>query len=223
MLRSLVSSACFHFFSSHLKLFLVASFVCPIVHSLPYCPTVNYAVPIAPPPFPFTAHATNTLPNTVVDPLLQVLTNFTVSLTTFACGRDQYSPLVSCADCQQAYRNWLCAVWFPRCSEAAPESGSDSQKPMSALQAQAPSATPRSPGLSPISSSYDVLLPCLETCTAADRACPNFLGFKCPITRFNAADSYGVGYVDSGADGVQGGGIAGTAQDRYGNVWCNQT
>jgi calcium channel MID1 len=65
-----------------------------------------------------------------------------------------------------------------------------------------------------------MLLPCLETCTAADRACPNFLGFKCPVVQFNAAASYGVGYVDS-VNNVEGGGVTGVAQDRWGNIWCN--
>lgn len=183
-------------------------------------------MPIEPPDNADKVHDANTLPNDVVDPLMQVLTNFTVSLTTFPCGRDDYSPLVTCADCQRAYRRWLCTVWFPRCSEASPSNGSSSdsntaQQPVSALQAQPASATPRIPGQEPFSSSYDALLPCLETCTAADRACPIFLGFRCPVPRFNAASSYGVGFIDSGQDGQQGGGSTGVAQDRYGNVWCN--
>ena len=47
------------------------------------------------------------------------------------------------------------------------------------------------------------------------------MGFTCPVPRFNAAASYGVGFIDSGADGVQGHGVTGVAQDRWGNVWCN--
>ena len=193
------------------------------MHSLPYCPSINYAVPIGRPSSADGVHTASTLPDDVVNPLLQVLTNFTVSLTTFPCGRDEYSPLVTCADCQQAYRKWLCAIWFPRCSEAAPDipDSPQAQKPVSALQAVAPSATPRSPGLAPFPSAYNTLLPCLETCTAVDRACPFFMGFKCPVPKFNAASSYGVGFIDSGKDGVQGGGTTVTAQDRFGNVWCN--
>jgi calcium channel MID1 len=198
------------------------------VHSLAYCPSIAYAVPIAEPAFPATAHSSSTLPDSVVDPLLSALTNFTTSLTTFACGRDDYSPIVTCADCQQAYRKWLCAIWFPRCSEAAPDTAgttNDGQKPVSipatALQPQASGTTPRSPGLAPFASAYTVLLPCLETCTAVDRACPNMMGFKCPIPRFNAGSSYGVGFIDSGEEGVEGGGLTGVAEDRFGNVWCN--
>ena len=190
------------------------------MHSLPYCPSIAYAIPLPPPQFPNIAHTANTLPSTVASPLLEVLSNFTTSLVTFACGRDEYSPLVSCADCQEAYRKWLCTIWFTRCSEAV-NAPTDVQKPMSALAPQAPSATPRSLGLQPFTAGYTALLPCIETCTAADRACPNFIGFKCPIPRFNAASSYGVGFIDSSEEGVQGNGLTGVAQDQWGNVWCN--
>ncbi|KAI0791360.1 stretch-activated Ca2+-permeable channel component-domain-containing protein [Abortiporus biennis] len=202
-----------------------AAFSCPIVHSLPYCPSTAYAVPIAAPQRPATAHDTTTLPSNISTPLFEVLTNFTTSLLTFPCGRDQYSPLVTCADCQEAYRRWLCSIWFPRCSEASPTStsteDSTNQQPISALQAQPTSAPSRSPGLPPFSAAFDVLLPCVETCTAVDRACPNALGFKCPVPRFNANSSYGIGFIDSGQDGVQGKGSTGVAQDIWGNVWCN--
>ena len=54
-----------------------------------------------------------------------------------------------------------------------------------------------------------------------DRACPNFVGFRCPRVQFNAAASYGVGYID-GAEGDEGEGVTGSAQDRWGNIWCNK-
>jgi len=199
-----------------------ASFACPIVHSLPFCPSTNYAVPIAPPRGPQQAHDTSTLPSSLTSPFFEILTNFTTSLLTHPCGRDMYSPLVTCADCQAAYRKWLCTIWFPRCSEAAPDPGTGSQKPLSALIPQPSGAALRNPALSPFSSNANLLLPCLETCTAVDRACPNFLQFKCPIPRFTANQSYGVGFVDTGEEGVEGGGTTGTAQDIFGNVWCNQ-
>ena len=155
------------------------------------------------------------------------MSNFTTTLTTLACGRDHYSPLVTCADCQQAYRTWLCTVSFPRCGESSStsptstDSDPQAQVPLPALQNVKAGATPRNPALPAFSSDYETLLPCLETCNAADRACPAFLGFKCPLPRFTAASSYGVGFVDSGEDGDVGGGTTGVAQDVYGNVWCN--
>ncbi|KAI0653108.1 stretch-activated cation channel Mid1 [Cubamyces menziesii] len=201
-----------------------ATFNCPLVHSLPFCPTVSYAVPIAPPRGIATTHTAATLPGDVTDTVLSVLANFTTTLSTLACGRDYYSPLVTCADCQQAYRRWLCAVAFPRCGDSSSGSFIDAQGaqlPLPALQTVPKGAPPRNPVLPPFGSDYQTLLPCLETCNAADRACPNFLNFKCPLPRFTAADSYAVGYIDSGEEGVLGGGSTGVAQDEFGHVWCN--
>lgn len=207
----------------------IASFSCPLVHNLPFCPSISYAAPLPPPRAPATAHTAGTLPSGVAENIISVLTNFTKTLTTLACGRDLYSPLVTCADCQHAYRTWLCTVSFPRCAEASPSQGA--QDTQDAQGAQVPlqpaltnvkaGTTPRNPVLPAFSSDYQTLLPCLETCNAADRACPTFLGFKCPLPKFNAASSYGKGFIDSGDDGEVGGGSTGVAQDVYGNVWCN--
>ncbi|KAJ7733407.1 stretch-activated cation channel Mid1 [Mycena maculata] len=190
-----------------------SSFSCSLVSQLPYCPSISYAIPLPAPPPPQVAYNSANLPDSITAPLISSLTNFTTSLTTFACGRDFYSPLVTCADCQRAYRTWLCAVSFPQCADlnTAPAAAA-------LLTSQAPNARATA---FPSGDSYTQLLPCIETCTATDRACPNFLGFKCPLPQFNAAQSYGVGYIDSGADGVQGGGSTGAWSDTYGNVWCS--
>ncbi|KAI0067521.1 hypothetical protein BV25DRAFT_1819850 [Artomyces pyxidatus] len=214
-----------------------ASFACQLVHSLPFCPTASYAIPLPPPPARSAAYDAATLPTAVTTPLLSYLTNFTTSLLTSACGRDWYSPLRTCADCQRAYRHWLCSVSLPRCGEfpqsdtstsASLSLGGDgnSQQVLSVPAALAPQPSgtnTRNPNFPPFGAPYTVLLPCLETCNAVDRACPNFLGFRCPLPSFNANQSYGVGYVDGGAgkEGVMGGGSTGATQDRWGSVWCN--
>ncbi|KAA1470994.1 hypothetical protein DENSPDRAFT_760503, partial [Dentipellis sp. KUC8613] len=229
-----------------------ASFSCPLVHALPYCPRTAYAAPLPAPPSPALAYTAASFPQELSTPLLSYLTNFTASLLTLACGREYYSPLQSCADCQRAYRDWLCAVQLPRCTEAPPVNSSTTttssststsgarqtdgaQVPFPALLPQpypaSSSLAPRNPALAAALSgnskqnqnqnqNYTALLPCLETCHAADRACPAFLGFKCPRSNFGANASYGVGYVDDEERGA-GMGTTGAAQDRYGNVWCN--
>ncbi|TBU28826.1 stretch-activated Ca2+-permeable channel component-domain-containing protein [Dichomitus squalens] len=209
------------------------TFNCPLLHQLPFCPSISYAVPLTPPRPPSSAHTASTIPSNVSDTIISYLSNLTTTLTTLACGRDHYSPLVTCADCQAAYRTWLCTVSFPRCTES-PENSTTSgittvsgsstqgpQVPLPAIKSVQANATPRNPTLPPFNSDYETLLPCLETCNAADRACPAFLGFKCPLPKFTASNSYGVGFVDSTEDGVMGGGTTGVAQDVYGNVFCN--
>ncbi|KAJ7510451.1 stretch-activated Ca2+-permeable channel component-domain-containing protein [Mycena galericulata] len=176
-----------------------SSFSCPLVLQLPYCPSIAYAMPLSAPPSTDLVYTSANLPDSISAPIISSLTNFTTILTTFACGRDFYSPLVTCADCQLAYRTWLCTVSFP----AVQTPTLLPPRPRSShLRRPTPATLPF-----PSGDSYTQLLPCLETCTATDRACPNL--------------SYGVGYVDSGAIGVQGGGDPGTWADNYGNVWCN--
>ncbi|KDQ58001.1 hypothetical protein JAAARDRAFT_193486 [Jaapia argillacea MUCL 33604] len=203
-----------------------ALFSCPLVHSLPYCPSISYAVPLPLPPPNFSAHDSRTLPDALTEPLIQYLANFTTVLGTWGCGREYYSVLKSCADCEREYRKWLCATTFPRCSEVAnstqsqAQSQGGAQQPLSALIPVPTDAPPRNPNLANFSSEYSMLLPCLETCHAVDRSCPYFLQFRCPVPRFNANVSYGVGFIDDWDGGMAGGGMTGYSQDRWGNVWC---
>ncbi|KAI0942463.1 hypothetical protein AcW1_003091 [Taiwanofungus camphoratus] len=213
-----------------------ASFSCPIVYSLPFCPSVAYAAPLPVPGDPEAGITAETFPEAASDPLISGLANFTVMLTTLACGRDLYSPIVTCADCQAAYRSWLCLVSIPRCAEFPPTSSSSSSastSPLSQPTAQQPlpallpqpmqtnTSLQRNPNLPAFPEPWTQLLPCLEVCNAADRACPYFLGFQCPLPKYTAQYSYGVGYIDSGNEGDMGGGSTGAADDYWGNVWCN--
>ncbi|KAI0300053.1 stretch-activated Ca2+-permeable channel component-domain-containing protein [Multifurca ochricompacta] len=182
-------------------------------------PDHGYAVPLPVPPARALVYDATNLPDSLATPLLGYLTNFTTSLLTTACD---------CAGCQTAYRHWLCSISFPRCGEF-PQTESTSKQgeqeqpltvPLPALVSQPSGMTPRNAALGNVSD-YTALLPCLETCQAVDRACPIFLGFRCPLPDFTASASYGVGYIDSADGDVQGGGIPGVAQDQWGNVLCN--
>ncbi|TFK20939.1 calcium channel [Coprinopsis marcescibilis] len=215
-----------------------AGFPCHLAANLPFCPRVAYSVPLGAPPGGADAYTGATLPAPLREPLRSYITNFTISLGRLACGREIYSPLVECIDCQREYRKWLCAVSLPRCSEPSPQnpdaiteipaeptatglsaSKDSNQQVLSALIPVQSSAPRRNSDFPQFGSDYQMLLPCIETCTAVDRNCPPFLGFKCPSSNFNGFASYGIGYID-GADGDQNAGLTGEAQDRYGNVWC---
>lgn len=203
-----------------------ASFSCQLVHALPYCPTTAYAVPLPAPPARALAYNSSNLPTSLTTPLLGYLTNFTTSLLTTACGRDAYSPLQSCADCQAAYRRWLCSISLPRCGEF-PQTPSDPQQQQQTLAVPTPALVPQMSGATPRNAAlgntgnYTALLPCIETCNAVDRACPVFLGFRCPLPQFTAYASYGIGYIDSADGDVKDGGVPGVPQDQWGNVFCN--
>ena len=182
-------------------------------------------MPLPEPPALTLAYDASNLPDNLTTPLLNYLTNFTTSLLTSACGRDTYSPLQTCADCNAAYRSWLCSVSLPRCGEftQTPDPQQQPQQtlavPPAALAPQPSGTTPRNAALGNVS--YTALLPCIEMCNAVDRACPIFLGFRCPLIRYTASTSYGVGYIDSADGETRDGGVPGVPQDRWGNVFCN--
>ena len=159
------------------------------------------------------------------------MTNFTSSLKTFPCGRDLYSVIQTCASCERAYRNWLCLVLIPRCGEVDPN-----LNPPAAVVERTFGASNTSADASRIDqivfstnnapSTYNELLPCLETCNQVDRSCPPSLQWVCPRQGITAGRSYGVGFIDKPAEdisggGTQGAGSTGMSQDRFGNVWCN--
>ncbi|KAF8493803.1 stretch-activated Ca2+-permeable channel component-domain-containing protein [Russula emetica] len=202
-----------------------ASFSCQLVHGLPYCPRTAYSVPLPEPPDSAPAYNASNLPNTLATPLLAYLSNFTASLLTTACGRDYYSPIQTCADCQDAYRRWLCTVSLPRCGEFPQDQQQQQHQQQQPLQ---PALSPQPPGTAPRnaalgnSTGYTAVLPCIETCYAADRACPIYLGFVCPKGETTAAQmGYGVGFIDSVDGHDSGGGVPGSPQDQWGNVYCN--
>lgn len=209
-----------------------ASFACPLVHSLPYCPLTSYAVPFPPTPDGATTYSASNLPSNVSDLLISSLSNFTIALLTFPCGRDVYSPIQTCESCATAYRTWACQVSLPRCGEIPPTLASSlASQPTPSKQSKESnnmplptpailSHPPAQSRLEPAINTYDELLPCIETCHAMDRACPPFLGITCPHTTVNANWSYGVGFIDAWA-GTQGEGNPGVAQDQWGVTWCN--
>lgn len=204
----------------------VASFICPLVHSLPFCPLTSYAVPLPSTPDGATSYSSSNLPSNLTDPLISSLSNFTIALRTFPCGRDVYSPLQTCESCAAAYRTWACAVSLPRCGEIPPTLAStltSQPTPSHTSEEERPLPTPAIlPNGTRLqnASTYNELLPCIETCQAVDRACPPLFGWNCPQPSVNANWSYGLGFID-GWDGSQGKGVPGVAQDQWGVAWCN--
>ncbi|KZT50476.1 hypothetical protein CALCODRAFT_504687 [Calocera cornea HHB12733] len=203
------------------------SFPCTLVHSLPYCPFVSYAVPIPPPSqtdpsqlgtsLTQQTYAADDLPGEYTAILLSSLGNFSITLSSFACGRDVYSPLKTCEDCYDAYRDWACAISFPRCANTDVSALPRAPLPAPALMPRTNMSRNTFP---PLDQTYTELLPCIETCTMVDRSCPYFLQFGCPLPGVTAEFSYGVGFIDDAVHGRQGKGVPGAAEE-YGYAWCN--
>lgn len=81
---------------------------CTVVSNLSACPLVDYSAAISSPPSAL---------NQKVERIFQA---FNFSLYQYDCGNwrspTYYSPVRQCGDCELAYRRWLCASTFPRCS-----------------------------------------------------------------------------------------------------------
>ncbi|KAI9677510.1 MAG: stretch-activated cation channel mid1 [Caeruleum heppii] len=207
---------------------------CAIIHSLPFCSHLAHAVPSNPnlfPPPPLSAP----IP-THLSPLASfydtrassLYRNFTISLSQIACETSstaQYSLARTCTDCALAYKNWLCAVTMPRCT--------DYSSPLPYLAARNiaqpfPNGTALPPPISQPdrdawSSSwanrsrnslidqvvrpgpYKEVLPCRELCHELVRSCPAALGFACPAEGKGLERSYGRGGECSApGEGVRG-------------------
>ncbi|KAL9007252.1 MAG: hypothetical protein Q9188_000055 [Gyalolechia gomerana] len=87
---------------------------CQIIHSLPFCTNVAYAVPSN-----FTTNST-TLALAYDAYANKTYQNFSKSLQQIPCDTTpsaQYSLARNCDDCAEAYKTWLCAVTIPRCAD----------------------------------------------------------------------------------------------------------
>ena len=97
-----------------LFLLLLADFPCPLLY-LPTsssCPSLTYAAALPQTP----TGLLTSLPSNLSSSLDSYLASFATTLSTYACGRDNYSPVSSCEMCYEVYREWLCRTMIPRVS-----------------------------------------------------------------------------------------------------------
>lgn len=206
-----------------------ATFPCPLVHGLGLCPSIAYAAPLnvsSDKPYPIVT----SLKSHLEDVLSASLNGFSTSLLSSACGRDLFSPVSTCADCFDEYREWLCRSILPRCASRAQIDASDGRTQMMASEQYKGDAipmttrralgNPRTPFSAQPTYPYDELLPCLDNCRRVDRKCPVFLGFRCPLRGITANQSYAYCGPDKEDRGRCEGETDGGA-DLWGNVWCN--
>ncbi|KAL7411356.1 stretch-activated cation channel Mid1 [Mrakia frigida] len=91
-----------------------ADFPCPLLYTSPtsICPSLTYAAAL--PESETSAGLLTSLPSNLTSIIETYLASFATTLSTYACGRDNYSPVSSCEMCYEVYREWLCRSLVPR-------------------------------------------------------------------------------------------------------------
>ena len=144
--------------------------VCEFIYDLEFCSNVAYSVP-----------RSNLTDNNRDLKLLYdayaaaIYANFSLLMQQVSCDvslDSRYSPIVTCEDCEEAYKNWLCSVTIPRCTTNSSsyfirrEAGEMRTEELQNL-------------IQPQRSYYEVL-PCIDMCNEIVRTCPASFGFQCP-------------------------------------------
>lgn len=144
---------------------------CSLIFGLNFCYGVAYSVPS-----PSIAPNNKTLIAGTYDHIAESLyANFSKALQIIACDSEldaRYSPIRSCKDCATSYRNWLCGVTIPRCTNTKSEyyvHRDEGENRNDYLDDY----------LTPIDDYYEIL-PCIDMCYAIARDCPSDFGFSCP-------------------------------------------
>lgn len=156
--------------------------VCQLLFNLTFCDRVAYSVPKS------TSANINDADDLalIYDTYAQNLyTNFSFALQQVACDAEddaRYSPIVTCEDCAESYKEWLCGVTIPRCATTN-RTGyiyrdiGDSRNDFLNHQIVPPEP-------------YYEVLPCIGMCHSIVRDCPPVFGFQCPTTNATILQSY---------------------------------
>lgn len=165
---------------------------CGVLFNLTFCSEVAYAVPSNP---KLSVDKLRTIYDDYAAALYQ---NFTYSLQQIQCKTNEesmFSLAVSCQDCADAYKQWLCGVTIPRCADYS--SNADYLAVRNAGQAfiNGSSLPDDSPYRQSVASNtsrnaiidkqimpgpYKEILPCQDICHTLVQSCPSALGFGCP-------------------------------------------
>ncbi|KAH8821679.1 BcMID1, Ca2+ channel protein [Xylogone sp. PMI_703] len=182
---------------------------CAVIFNLSFCDQTAYAVPGNPRNFPnftslaaFYDNATQSSYQFFQKVLAQIPCNTTSSA--------QYSLARTCDDCAAAYKEWLCSVSIPRCTDFSSTlpwlqernmgqpfpNGTMLPQPLLDLAKESKFLnSSRNPNVDSAvqPGPYKEVLPCNDMCYNIVQSCPASMGFACPLPRqmgFNL--SYGL-------------------------------
>ena len=215
---------------------------CALLFNLTFCTSVAYAAPANPDNF-------TDLPGLARkydDYARQYYTNFSYSLQQIPCDTTssaQYSLTRTCADCDKAYKEWLCAVTIPRCEDITNNASWLRPRNINAeftnkslanmvqndprFSGQYENRTFYNQSRNPMIDTdinpgpYNEVLPCSDLCYGLVQSCPASLQFACPLEGHGLNYTYGKpsnneGQITCNAPGA---GISGSTTLRLGGAW----
>lgn len=151
---------------------------CTLIHGLDFCQGITYSVPSS-----SLAGGNKTLLAQTYEYIATGLyNNFTQALQLIPCDNEldaRYSPLRTCDDCAQSYKNWLCTVTIPRCTTE------ESEYYIKRKKEESRNSFINS-YVNPLRDYFEVL-PCIDMCYHMVRDCPSDFGFSCPSGNSNSA------------------------------------
>jgi calcium channel MID1 len=180
-----------------------------VVFDLDFCSQTAYAVPGNPTNFPnFTALAA--FYDNATQAQYKFFENVLAQIPCETTSSAQYSLARNCDDCAEAYKEWLCSVSIPRCTDFSstlpwlqernlgqpfpnntflPEDLLSWANNSNALNSSRNTNIDAyvSPG------PYKEVLPCIDSCHTLVQSCPAVMGFSCPRPgRIGFNTSYGM-------------------------------
>lgn len=170
---------------------------CAVIYNLSFCDQSSYAVPGNPNTFPNVTSLAAFYDNATqaqYEFFNKVLAQIPCETTSSA----QYSLAKNCNDCASDYKNWLCSVMIPRCTDF---SSSLTWLQERNLVQPFPNGTMLSPEVVSFASQttflngsrntaidsvvqpgpYKEVLPCDDLCYSIVQSCPASMGFSCPM------------------------------------------
>lgn len=155
---------------------------CQVIYDLDFCSDVAFAVPGNASAFNRTA-----LGNWYDDLAQHLFLNFSRSLENVACNaslENRYSIMRNCDDCDSSYKQWLCAVTIPRCTDWSRNASYLHPRPVGTSRNNLINSVIR-PG------NYKEILPCADLCYQIVQDCSPLFGFICPAKGHGLEQSYG--------------------------------
>ncbi len=195
---------------------------CEVVFNLTFCNETAYAVPSNPTRFASAAELAQVYDD-YASGMFDVFRKVLAQVPCEAPDTQRYSLARNCADCEAAYKNWLCSVAMPRCADFSDDSPWLQPRAISqpfpngdfldpAVAAQFPNISAYNASRNPFIDEniapgpYKEVLPCDDLCYRLVQSCPSAIGFSCPLPGYHGFNtSYGIR----------------TAADENGDVKCN--